>query len=432
MTLQGPARHPADVAEIALKRGVFVAWRTINRPVFVLALGAVLVATGSLRAQPRQGPILLLDRPGASASEGGIRSLLARREPAASLLSEEQWRGDQIGFVPPRALALLREADALMTAAKRCVADLDEPSALRRLSHAEQLLAAALAVPGASSFYAEAELQLGITAAQLGQWGLTEAAFGRAARLASGRHLLAGEASPEVIRLAGRVFDAAASAPEGEVRVTVDAAAAHVFIDDVERGLAPLVVRAHSGIHALRIEAYGRAPYAALFDVVEGRRPEQRISLSLDERSAAAARLGTQSDWASAAQLELAAGELLNAAPELAAVAFRQLGHGAARELLFVCDRTGCRNPLRIAANVRADEPASALSPIELVDARQWLDAPEPPGEPPAAEPALWRRWYFWSALTAVLVGSGVLIAVAAQPEPTHTLRVTVDPGALR
>jgi hypothetical protein len=432
MTPKGAARHPLDVTKIAFKCGVFVAWRTLKQPIFLLALGAVLVATSSLRAQARQGLFLVLDPPRPSAADGRVHRLLARREPAATLLTEDQWHEDQRGFVPPRALARLREADVLMTEAKHCLADLDEPTALRRLSRAEQLLAAAMAAPGAASFYAEAELQLGITAAQLGLWTLTEAAFGRAARLAPGRRLLAGEAPPDVIRWGNRVFDAAASAPDGEVRVEVDAPAAHVFIDDVERGVAPLLVRAHSGTHALRIEAYGREPYATLFEVVEGRRPEQQVSLSIDERSRAAGQLRAEVEAADASQLQAAAQTLLNAAPELSAVAFRQSARRPARELLFVCDRSGCRNPLRLGADERSDEPISALSSVRLAAARQWLSAPDPLPEPTAAEPSLWRRWYFWSALTAALVGSGVLIALAAQPEPTHTLRVTVDPGALR
>ncbi|MEY4579123.1 MAG: hypothetical protein RL701_3826, partial [Pseudomonadota bacterium] len=178
------------------------------------------------------------------------------------------------------ALEQLSAADAAVARAKSALSVLDETRALRELSVAETTLARTLTLPGVTVFYAEVELQLGMCAAQLGLIDIAEAAFMRAARVEPTRRLLTGEAAPEVVALASRAFERASRAAEGEVRVVVNAERARIFVDDVELGAAPLVLRARAGVHVLRIEAEGFATYAALFDVVEGRRPEQYFELS--------------------------------------------------------------------------------------------------------------------------------------------------------
>ncbi|HEX4355184.1 MAG TPA: PEGA domain-containing protein, partial [Polyangiales bacterium] len=226
-------------------------------------------------------------------SRDEIAPIVRARMPTAQIESERAWRDRQGGGIEPSALDPLRESDRLIAQARRDAAELDEPSALRRLAEAERLLSHALAVPGSSAFYAEVQLQLGVTAAQLGLDGLAEASFARAARLDPRRRLLAGEAPPTVVSLAARVFDRASAAPEGEVRIVTDPIGARVFLDEVERGNAPVIVRARSGVHSLRIEAPGHVAYGVLFELEEGRRPDVSVALTIDPRVSAIARLST-------------------------------------------------------------------------------------------------------------------------------------------
>lgn len=330
-----------------------------------------------------------------------------------------------------------------MAAAKSCMAKLEESDALRHLARAEVALVRALALPGAPVFYAELQLQIGMTAAQLGASDLASAAFTRAARIDPTRRLLAGEAAPDVVALAARAFERASSAPEGEVRIVANVPDARVYLDDVERGTAPIVVRARTGLHVLRIEAEGRAVYAGLFEVAEGRRPEQHFALFASARSDALAQVGARARAGDAAALQRSVAQLLHVAPELAGVIWLERDARHPRALRFVCDRVHCRAPERLGSNDLRARPgersaaseSAALTQRALRDARAWLESGDPFVRPIEARTpaALWQRWYFWSVLGAAVVGgAAVAIGVAAQPTPERTLRVTVDPSALR
>jgi hypothetical protein len=358
---------------------------------------------------------------------------------APSLLSEAGFRQLTAAAIAPSLLDRLAEVDALVAAAKSGMARLDEPAALRALAHAETIAKSALALPGVAAFYAEVELHIGVTAAQLGADELASAAFARAACLDPSRRLLAGEAAPEVVALATQAFERAASAPEGEVRIVVNAERARVFVDDVEHGFAPLRVRARSCSHVLRIEAQGYAPYAGVFELGEGQRPDQTFALLRAPHHEALSALEALIDAPHAARsaaLQRAVDVLLHVAPEIAGVAWLEHSRSGARELLFACDRRGCRVPSRAAKQTPIAWPvlSSRLSEVELQRARAWLARAELASPPPQTpkSPALWQRWYVWSAVGAGIIGGALLIGYAARPEPARTLRVTVDPSALR
>jgi hypothetical protein len=437
MSVGDPASDPPIVVKVPKfcgnSRGRAKICRALLRSRFPLALAALLLGVQALSAQVPNGPMLVLGTPGEPPTLTQIAAQLAAPGPvipgspnhgsAIEVMSELDWRAGEQSALPASGLARLSEADGLMSEAKHCLAELDEPGALRRLAHAETLLASTLAVPGAAAFYAEAQLQLGVTAAQLGRTGLAAASFGRAARMDPGRRLLAGEAAPDVVQLAARAFDEATSAPEGEVRIVVDTPGARVFFDDVERGDAPLVVRGRTGVHALRIEAAGHASYGGLLDLAEGSRPAQRFALYPDAISEALRPF--HEPTLSATSWPRAGGALLLAAPELGSVGWLERNRANGRALLRVCERRGCGMSIGFDHARRVSFPGD-----QSVAARDWLAAS--PGLPvAAASVAPWRRWYFWSAVAAVLVGSGALIAVAARPEPQRSLRVSVDPGAL-
>jgi hypothetical protein len=436
MTVSDPARHPLDCAKIAENCGFFPqkgpAPGTHFWLLFLLAIGAVLGPSWAAQAQPAE-PLVLVVGPARDAAS--IAPFVRTRLPNAQLESDAAWLAARGAGVEPSALDPLRETDRLIAEACRSAAELDEPTALRRLAEAERLMTRALAVPGAAAFYAEVQLQLGVTAAQLGLTGLAEAAFARAARLDARRRLLAAEATPDVVQLAARVFDAASSAPEGELRIVTEPSGARVFVDDVERGSAPLLLRARTGVHALRIEAAGHTTYAALFDMAEGRRPEQHYALAVEPRVSALERFAVLLSAASAGGLEQAAADVLQAAPELTALAWLERDEARARRLVFMCDARGCQQPVRDETGVVAGAMFTGkLSQSALAAARGWLHGSVADSERDrsVASTALWQRWYFWSAAVATVLGAGVLIAIAAQPEPQRTLRVSVDPGDLR
>jgi hypothetical protein len=436
MTVSDPARHPLDCAKVAGNCG-FLRQKPPGPggriwSLFLLAIGAVLGPCWAAQGQPGD-PLVVVIGPAADAAP--IARFVHVARPFAALQSQAAWLAEYSAGVEPALLDPLRETDRLITEARRSAAELDEPAALRRLAEAERLMTSALAVPGAAAFYAEVQLQLGVTAAQLGLIGLAEASFGRAARLDPRRRLLAAEAAPEVVQLAARVFDDASSAPEGEMRIVTDAAAARVFVDDVERGSAPLMLRARAGVHALRIEAPGHVTYAALFDMAEGLRPEQAYALAVESRVAASQRFAALLSAAPAELLAQAARDLLQTAPEVTALTWLERDAARARRLVFMCDRRGCQSPVRDETGITArDVFQTDLSGAALAAARGWLHGtPAEPAQNAQRDTAsLWQRWYFWSAVAATVLGAGVLIAIAAQPEPQRTLRVTVDPGDLR
>ena len=429
MTVCSPARHPAELAKLAkiirflgIRRGAIGA-------LFLLALGGDILISGGVLRQSGPAPILLLATPPDSDLDA-----LAHTWPNA--IDPQRWLRDAARVRRRAELSRLGEVDAAITRARRAMASLGETEALRELADAERTLSSVLTLPGAAAFYAEVQLQLGVSAAQLGQLGLAQAAFARAARVDPARRLLAGEAAPEIVMLATRAFALVERAPEGEVRIVVNAPDARVFLDDRERGSAPLSLRAGSGTHLLRIEAPGHLPYAGLYEIAEGQRPEQRFSLAEEPRHVALRDAHAVSGSAAAAALRASAARVLANAPELQGLLFVERA-GAERAVLVLCERKGCSAPLRHVAGrarvqLRAPGPAIALSAENLADARAWLRTPALAIAVAHAETAsVWQRWYVWAGVSAAVIGGVALAVAATQPEPERRLRVSVDPSAL-
>jgi hypothetical protein len=353
-------------------------------------------------------------------------------ESHATWLLGDGWPPDS--SLNPEDLAPLRRVEALLLEARRSAAELDEGAALDRLAEAQRLAWDSLSVPGAAAFCAEVELQLAVTAAQAGRLELAADSLARAARLDGPRKLLAAEASPEVVALASRVFLEAATGPEGELPISTDAERARMYVDDIDRGLAPQRVRVRVGTHALRIEAPGRLPYHARIEVAAGVRPPQHFVLAPDPRALAVARV-REVRRADATTLADATYALLSAAPDLGSVVWIDRDERTRRELVHTCDETGCTEPVRLDRG-RLDrvERDVRLTPETLRAARAWLrgDTELDAARAVSSETPWWMRWYVWSAVAALAIGGGAVFAVALEPEPTRTLRVVVDSGDLR
>jgi len=335
-----------------------------------------------------------------------------------------------------RALSRLervREVDAAIVLARQATFALEEDRALRALSAAEHALQDTLELPGASSFYAELQLQLGVSAAHSGLLGLADAAFARAASVDPTRALLAGEAAPEVVSLARRAFDRVANAKEGTLHISVSSPAARVFIDDRALGEAPLSARVRSGLHVLRVEADGHAPYARSFDMLEGERPIWHVMLSPDPYVIALRQLKAALSQDDAREIERASARMFALEPALQLLVF---GERARERGWFArCERAVCA--IGTYASLGGPSPhvqrMDTLSGSTLSDARAWL-TPERSvvAATQAAAPSLWQQWYVWALAGAVVVGAGVGVAAASQPDPQRSLRVSVDPSALR
>ncbi|HET8936862.1 MAG TPA: PEGA domain-containing protein [Polyangiales bacterium] len=331
------------------------------------------------------------------------------------------------------ALTQLHDVDAAIALARQATFALQEDKALRALSRAEHILEETLALPGASVFYAELQLQLGVSAAHSGLATLADAAFTRAASIDPARHLLAGEAAPEVVELAKRAFERVASAKEGTLHIAVDVTPAHVFIDDRAVGDAPLAVRVQSGLHVLRIESEGHVPYARLFEMLEGERPEWRVMLSPDAATLALRELDRARQRQAAQEIEAACGQIFALEPQLGMLLFGE--HIAERGWFARCEPGACAIATYAdgaGESVHVQRVDKLTSPA-FTDARAWL-TPERSvvAAKQAAAPPLWHRWYVWAAAGAVVVGAGLWVGAVSQPDPQHSLRVSVDPSALR
>ena len=426
MSVLSPARRPGRISYHLEIRRYFPSAGGLKRALFFLALAGVNLLSGPTLAQPSEAIVLQIGE---------------LPERVYSTLSIDRTRVIDVGALQVRRhrqLALsrlerVRDVDAAISLARQATFALDEVRALRALSSAEHALQETLELPGASLFYAELQLQLGVSAAHAGLLPLADAAFARAASIDPTRALLAGEASPEVVLLARRAFERVANAKEGTLHLTASSPAARVFIDDRAIGEAPLTARVRGGLHVLRVEADGHAPYARLIDVLEGERPIWHIALSPDPYVLAMRELEAALARSSVAEIERASARVFALEPALQLLVFGE--HVLERGWFARCERAACA--IGTYASLGGESPhvqrVDALTGSTLTDARAWL-TPERSvvAATQAAAPSLWQRWYVWALAGAIVVGAGVGVAAASQPDPQRSLRVSVDPSALR
>jgi hypothetical protein len=206
-----------------------------------------------------------------------------------------------------------------------------------------------------------------------------------------------------------------------------------VFLDDVELGVAPLWSRVRSGTHVLRLEADGYTPYALLFDVLPGDRPPVFVRLAPEPSLTAVSALREAMVHASANGVLEACKQLLALEPELAKVLLgerRDERGWAAR-----CDREGCTLFTYSGGATQLQiSDGRPLTSALLARAHAWLTPGQSAAQATrdAVEAPLWQRWYVWAAAGALVVGAGVWVGAATQPDPVRSLRVSVDPSALR
>ncbi|MGE0790732.1 MAG: PEGA domain-containing protein [Sandaracinaceae bacterium] len=365
---------------------------------FMLAL----VAAGSVPASA-QAPLLRLGPPGPRAERW-----MERLEADGSEVLDPAMRAREAapaGAVAPSELDAIEEVEALLMRSRAARAQLREGEAMRALSRAQSLVEAHLAVPGIAAWYAEVQLAIAITAAQVGERGLSEAALRRAASVDPSRRVQAAEARPEVVALAARVQQGRASAPHGRFRVDADAEGATLSVDDDPVGGLPRVVELDVGTHLVRVDAPGFASWAAVLEVREGERPAVHVSLSPGRGLVAARRVEAAAREGDRTAIVAALSEL----PEIGDVRLLMVGGGDRdRALTLDCGPDGCARLARLDADAWPDTSRAALSDAELRAARAWLDEPFTT----APDAMWWERWETWLGVGGALVLVGAAISV--------------------
>jgi hypothetical protein len=219
-----------------------------------------------------------------------------------------------------------------------------------------------------------------------------------------------------------------ALAPAGEFEVRVSAKNAHVFLDEVPQGTAPVRIRVGVGRHVLRVEAAGHHTYGTSIDVLEGERAAVEVALApYPALEAARALLASAAagDYARARQALRA----LERAGSERTLFVLETSRAGDRALLVRCTAASCNEPMRLdisqakVGSPTAPSQGPTLNRIQLRAARAWLAANEAP-----TNTDWWRRWYVWGGAALVTAAAVSVIAVSAQPTPTRALTVVVEP----
>lgn len=391
--------------------------RSLPRLLLTLAL--------ALPSAARAQDVLVVDPDGAS--EEAVARWRARLE--AALEGEpadlEAWARarEPIATVPRERLSILSQIEQLLVGARHARSRFRERAARELLARAESLASRNLDVPGMAAWYAEVQLAIAITAAQVGEPVLSEAALRRAASVDATRTVQPAEAHPDVVARARSIARAAATAPRGRFEIRCDAAGAVGFLDDVSVGPLPATVEAAVGPHVLRVDAPAHRGWASLITVFEGDRPAVEVALSPTPELAAARRAEAA---ARAGDLDALVGTLGTLADPPSVYRLLPGAGPLDRALLTTCAASGCRGPMEL-EGAALDGPLAASTaeglrwlaerPAVVVDTTEW-----------------WEQWYVWAGVAAVVAAgivAGVAVGVAQDQSTPPPLILIVDPGGL-
>lgn len=328
----------------------------------------------------------------------------------------------------------LAHVEGLIRQAHEARERLDLRAALGLLREAEREALGLLDVPSANAWYAEVQVALAVTAAEIDEPLLAEAALYRATSVDSTRALRAAEAPPALIARAQSIARAMAMGPEGRFEFRSRTEGASVWMDGRPLGAAPVQVRAGVGAHILRVEAPGHRTWARLVDVFEGARAPIEVTLSPEPELAAARSL---LDACREPELDrvtnaLAVLERREHAPTM--VWLVEVSDGPIdRALLSACRSSGCSRPSRLSLDgtevtlaTHLSAPIENAHPAEWFEARAWLDEAIAV-VPPAPATPLWEEPWPWLVAGALVLGGTALGIGLSWPQPTNREHVIID-----
>lgn len=229
---------------------------------------------------------------------------------------------------------------------------------------------------------------------------------------------------PDVVRRYAAASPRDRSDPRGVIQVDSDVPGALVEVDYLPRGRAPMAVQGLTiGVHVVRVTRPGSAPHVEVVRVRSARPAEVSAILETSEAGAGIYEGTAQVKTSSEATVDEQGLSALVARLELSRIALVRVAPGGdatqVRLEVLVFDGTSGRRVMR-------GEGPSSTAPSELeasvaalvagpFDA--GLRAPEAPvvqrteeGERPAPvkheEPAIYTKWWFWTAVGVVVVGA--------------------------
>jgi hypothetical protein len=397
-----------------------------------LALFVVFALLGASQALAQDTRPLLLFRDEKPADAERWRERLERRLGPLQVRDAEQV--DRAQGVSSERLLPLHRIETLLASAREQAAALLEDQALSSLAEAAGIGQQLGDVPGAAAWNAEIQLQLGITAAQAGLDELAETAFRMAATLDRSRRLLEAEAAPLVVERYERVAREVAMAPRGQLQVRVMAKDALVYLDDAPQGAAPVRIQAPVGRHLLRVEAPGHRAYGAFIDLLEGQRSPLTVQPSPEPALEQARLLATAGKVGDYPALARALDSLRGAGAGPRSVWVLEVASRTHKALLVRCDAGGCGASVRLTSpelpELSSPAPHASLTREALARDRAWLGQKQLEKSDRAQATPLWRRWYLWGSVVAVIAtGSVLALALNANRTPAARLRVVVQPG---
>ncbi|MCA9609456.1 MAG: hypothetical protein KC619_27835, partial [Myxococcales bacterium] len=155
----------------------------------------------ALPSAARAQEVLVVEPDGAS--EAVVARWRARLEAALEGEPEDlaAWARarEPIATFPRERLSVLSQIEQLLVGARHARSRFHERDARQLLARAEVLASRNLDVPGMAAWYAEVQLAIAITAAQVGERELSEAALRRAASVDATRTVQPAEAHPDVV-----------------------------------------------------------------------------------------------------------------------------------------------------------------------------------------------------------------------------------------
>ncbi len=283
--------------------------------------------------------------------------------------------------------------------------------ALAELGRAQAVMAQLASAPAELELLGELAQQEALNHLALEQREAAERALSLAFALGH-RGPAEGQLPPRVESFIAAARQARASAARAPLRIATSPAGAEIFLDGRPAGRGPTTVTAAVGLHHLRVATPGYRATGSLVRV-EARGADASLSLERAPSEDTARELLGSLDRGGAPAPELLL-RVVGAPAGWLAVSAAAAGRQA--ELLWA---RGDRPPLWLRCSGASDDALGACLGPQLYRAVTGKDPAAPSGAQAARVP-IYKRWWFWTAIGAVVVaGAGTGIYFGARKTGT-------------